>query len=154
MGARVVTGKSLCKGPKVGAALRGKEGQRLGRLGRRELGGWNLMAQVGRVGARPSPQGFGIHWGEGVREPRVTVTACLPQPWHCQSPGRPQGHGERPSCRGDGGASCEVRGGSQSGRHVKGTRPPGSGGRGVSGRSSLSKSVDVGRYRRNVRHGQ
>lgn len=67
MGARVVTGKSLCKGPKVGAALRGKEGQRLGRLGRRELGGWNLMAQVGRVGARPSPPGVRYPLGRGCQ---------------------------------------------------------------------------------------
>ena len=39
MGACVVAGKSLCTGPKVGAALRGEEGQRLGGLGGRELGG-------------------------------------------------------------------------------------------------------------------
>lgn len=80
MESRVVTGKSLCKGPKVGAALRGEEGQNLGRPGRRELNVWLLMGQVGLGRPGPSPQGV-------VRELHVIVTTRFPQPWPAPGPG-------------------------------------------------------------------
>ena len=187
MGARVVTGKSVQRPQSGGSPQRqggsefGETGQeRAWRLEPDGPGGpggdpafpqgvWcplgrggpglppRRLVPTGEGGTRPSPKASGAHWGGAVRERHAIVTTCLPQPWHCQSPGQPQGHGVRPSCRGqcsDGGVSCEVRGGSQSGRPVRRTRSPGRGWRGVSGRSSLSKSVEFGRYRKNVRHGQ
>lgn len=111
----------------------------------------------GPGGGSAFPRGFGIHWGGGGQRAACHCRHLPPSAPALPVPRQPQGHEVRPSCHGqcdDGGVSCEGRGGSQSGLHMRRTRSPGRGWRGVLGRNSLSKSVEVGRYRRNVRHGQ
>lgn len=59
--------------PQSGDSPQEQGGQSFGQLGRRELGGWNLMDQVGLVGARPSP-GLWYPLGRGWSESGMALS--------------------------------------------------------------------------------